>query len=74
MKWNAQLQERGPDYNLDFAAQRWTLVTITRDATTLVDIKKPSNDTHPQRYKTVLWSANLRPGLRALLDVPKLFM
>ena len=22
MKWNAQLQERGPDYNLDFAARR----------------------------------------------------
>jgi hypothetical protein len=61
MKWNAQLQERGPDYNLDFAA----LVTITRDATTLVDIKGPSNDAHPQRYKTVLWSANLRRGRTA---------
>jgi hypothetical protein len=47
MKWNAQLQERGPDYNLDFALQRWTLVTITRDAATLVDIKRPSNDAHP---------------------------
>ena len=65
MKWNAQLQERGPDYNLDFAARHWTLVTITRDATTLVDIKRPSNDAHPQRYKTVLWSANLRRGRTA---------
>ena len=35
---NAQLQERGPDYNLDFAAQRWTLVTVAGDAATLVEI------------------------------------
>ena len=48
MKWNAQLQEGGPDYNLDFGAPRWTPVTITRDAATLVDIKRPSNDAHPQ--------------------------
>jgi hypothetical protein len=60
-KWNAQLQETGPGYNLDFAAQRWTLVTITRNAATLVDIERHSNNAHPQRYKTVLWSANLRP-------------
>jgi hypothetical protein len=32
---------------------------------TLLDIKRPSNAAHPHRYKTVLWSANLRRGRTA---------